>query len=73
MPSRRRWSPPCARSAAGHVKIVPDIQVGGEGGVLGGLGALLMRSLSSNGQANANANGDAGADAELPERTDAPT
>ena len=41
--------------------------------MIGGLGALLMRSLSSNGQANANANGDAGADAELPERTDAPT
>ena len=32
--------------AAGHVKIVPDIQVGVEGGVLGGLGALLMRSLA---------------------------
>jgi uncharacterized membrane protein YqiK len=31
----------------GHVKIVPDIQVGGDGaGVLGGLGALLMRNLS---------------------------
>jgi len=30
----------------GHVKIVPDIQVGGEGGVLGGLGAMLMRTLS---------------------------
>ncbi len=60
--------------SAGGVKIVPDIQVGSEGGgVIGGLGALLMRSLSSNGQANANANGDAGADAELPERTDAPT
>jgi len=33
----------------GHVKIVPDIQVGGEGGVLGGLGAMLMRTLA-NGQ-----------------------
>ena len=31
----------------GHVKIVPDIQVGGEGGVLGGLGALLMRSIAN--------------------------
>lgn len=32
---------------AGHVKIVPDIQVGSEGGgVIGGLGALLMRSLA---------------------------
>ena len=35
---------------AGHVKIVPDIQVGGgEGGVLGGLGALLMRNLATEG------------------------
>ena len=33
---------------AGHVKIVPDIQVGGEGGVLGGLGAMLMRNLATN-------------------------
>jgi len=33
--------------AAGHVKIVPDIQVGSDGGgVIGGLGALLMRSLA---------------------------
>ncbi|HEU4840584.1 MAG TPA: SPFH domain-containing protein, partial [Ilumatobacteraceae bacterium] len=33
---------------AGHVKIVPDIQVGGDGGgVVGGLGALLMRSLAN--------------------------
>jgi uncharacterized membrane protein YqiK len=33
---------------AGHVKIVPDIQVGGDsGGVVGGLGALLMRSLAA--------------------------
>ena len=32
----------------GHVKIVPDIQVGGDsGGVIGGLGALLMRNLSN--------------------------
>jgi uncharacterized membrane protein YqiK len=32
----------------GHVKIVPDIQVGGDGGgVIGGLGALLMRSLAA--------------------------
>ena len=34
---------------AGHVKIVPDIQVGGESGVVGGLGALLMRSLAGDG------------------------
>ena len=33
--------------AAGGVKIVPDIQVGSDaGGVIGGLGALLMRSLA---------------------------
>ena len=33
--------------ADGHVKIVPDIQVGGDGGgVIGGLGALLMRNLA---------------------------
>ena len=31
---------------AGHVKIVPDIQVGSEGGVLSGLGALAMRTLA---------------------------
>jgi len=32
----------------GHVKIVPDIQVGADGGgVIGGLGALLMRSLAN--------------------------
>ena len=30
----------------GHVKIVPDVQVGADSGVLGGLGALLMRSLT---------------------------
>lgn len=32
--------------ASGEVKIVPDIQVGGDSGVLGGLGALLMRTLA---------------------------
>ena len=33
---------------AGQVKIVPDILVGsGEGGVVGGLGALLMRNLAT--------------------------
>jgi uncharacterized membrane protein YqiK len=32
---------------SGHVKIVPDIQVGADGGgVIGGLGALLMRNLA---------------------------
>ncbi len=39
----------------GHVKIVPDIQVGGDGGgVIGGLGALLMRSLASDAKGNGN-------------------
>jgi hypothetical protein len=32
---------------SGHVKIVPDVQVGGDSGVVGGLGALLMRNLAS--------------------------
>jgi uncharacterized membrane protein YqiK len=37
--------------SSGGVKIVPDIQVGSEGGgVIGGLGALLMRSLAANGE-----------------------
>ena len=45
---------------AGHVKIVPDIQVGADSGVLGGLGALLMRSLAE-GHAG---NGDGAAAAE---------
>ena len=42
------------------MKIVPDIQVGGDGGgVIGGLGALLMRNLS-NGQGDGpRSNGDA--------------
>ena len=31
----------------GHVKIVPEVQVGADVGVLGGLGALLMRSLAT--------------------------
>ena len=50
---------------AGHVKIVPDIQVGGDGGVLGGVGALLMRNLaadgvsrSGNGNGSGNGHGD---------------
>ena len=42
---------------AGHVKIVPDIQVGGESGVLGGLGALLMRSLATPGTNGIEGNG----------------
>jgi uncharacterized membrane protein YqiK len=37
----------------GQVKIVPDIQVSGESGVLGGIGALLMRTLN-NGNGNGN-------------------
>ena len=45
---------------SGHVKIVPDIQVGGgEGGVIGGLGALLMRNLATEGgNGNGHRNGD---------------
>ena len=39
----------------GHVKIVPDIQVSGDSGVIGGLGALLMRTLATNGDGS---NGD---------------
>jgi uncharacterized membrane protein YqiK len=39
----------------GHVKIVPDIQVGSEGGILEGLGAMLMRSLADD---NGSGNGD---------------
>lgn len=31
---------------AGQVKIVPDVQVGSESAVFGGLGAMLMRSLA---------------------------
>jgi uncharacterized membrane protein YqiK len=46
---------------AGHVKIVPDIQVSGDGGVMGGVGALLMRTLAASGAAvdggNGNGNG----------------
>ena len=44
----------------GHVKIVPDIQVGGDGGgVIGGLGALLMRNLATEGgNGNGHRNGD---------------
>lgn len=43
--------------AAGNVKIVPDIQVGSEGGVVGGLGALLMRSLAVGSGPASNGNG----------------
>ncbi len=38
--------------AAGHVKIVPDVQVGGDSGVISGLAALLMRSLASDATAS---------------------
>lgn len=37
--------------SSGGVKIVPDIQVSGGGGVLDGLGAMLMGRLASNGAA----------------------
>jgi len=33
--------------ANGHLKIVPDIQVGSDSGVLGGLGAMLMRAMAN--------------------------
>ncbi len=56
----------------GHVKIVPDIQVGGDGGgVIGGLGALLMRNLS-NGYGPApedRTNGEAAEEVEAPDDT----
>ena len=46
-------------------RIVPDIQVGGEAGVMGGLGALLMRTLANGHRdgiaAEAKTNGDAAA------------
>jgi uncharacterized membrane protein YqiK len=41
----------------GRVKIVPDVQVGADAGVMGGLGALLMRTLATNGVASDNGNG----------------
>ncbi|MGH9279566.1 MAG: hypothetical protein ACRD12_15885, partial [Acidimicrobiales bacterium] len=44
----------------GGVKIVPDIQVGADAGVLGGLGAMLMRTLSTNSGGAADALPDAG-------------
>jgi len=47
---------------SGHVKIVPDVQVGGDSGVLGGLGALLMRNLAGNGDGSPN--GQAASEAE---------
>jgi uncharacterized membrane protein YqiK len=44
----------------GHVKIVPDVQVGADAGVIGGLGALLMRTLSTDtGNASVDGNGHA--------------
>lgn len=48
--------------AGGHVKIVPDIQVGSGGGVIDGVGALLMRSLSEgfDGRSTGNGHGDSG-------------
>jgi uncharacterized membrane protein YqiK len=41
----------------GKVKIVPDVQVGADAGVIGGLGALMMRTLATNGVASDNGNG----------------
>lgn len=46
-----------------NVKIVPDIQVGGETGIIGGLGALLMRTLADGHANGANGNGRNGAGA----------
>ena len=44
--------------ASGHVKIVPEVQVGAESGrVIGGLGALLMRSLADGSDARSPASG----------------
>src|SRR6185295_17319988 len=43
---------------SGHVKIVPDIQVGSDGGLLGGLGAMLMRSLGNGSGPSADRNGE---------------
>ena len=41
---------------AGHVKIVPDIQVSSDaGGILGGVGALLMRNLATDASGGSNA------------------
>jgi uncharacterized membrane protein YqiK len=42
---------------SGHVKIVPDILVGGDSGVLGGVGALLMRNLATDTTGNGNGDG----------------
>jgi uncharacterized membrane protein YqiK len=38
--------------AGGHVKIVPDIQVGGDSGVVGGLAAMLMRTMANGTHSN---------------------
>ena len=48
--------------AAGNVKIVPDIQVGSDSGILGGVGALLMQSLARGDGAGAAADGNDPAD-----------
>ncbi len=56
--------------AGGHVKITPDIVVGSEGGILGGLGALAMRALAApgaDGHDEVTAN-----DAERPEELERP-
>lgn len=62
----------------GHVKIVPDILVGGNDGVLGGLGAMLMRNLaqSTDGKGEptaSNGNGSASAALESPEEAEEPS
>lgn len=58
--------------AAGHVKIVPDVQVSGESGVIGGLGALLMRSLAGGNSGGAGGGGVAEPPVEEPQATELP-
>ncbi len=59
---------------AGHVKIVPDIQVGSEAGVIGGLGAMLMGSLAArDGAASSSGNGPAPPDTAAGTPLPAPT
>jgi uncharacterized membrane protein YqiK len=45
-PEQTALVPALHEVAGGHIKIVPDIQVSGDGGVLGGVGAMLMRTLA---------------------------
>lgn len=57
---------------AGHVKIVPDIQVGSDGGgVIGGLGALLMNSLAQGSGVGPDHGNGSGSGANSPAEADA--